>query len=108
MPKKSARVRKILARLRAKNKKRTLLTEGDIFKMKKGMCMYSDDPEEGDIEITAKTAGTFVVESTSFSGGGTGHGPHDRYPNGHRVNVASMKDHSLKGYLPNWAFYHYA
>lgn len=30
-------------------------------------------------------AGTFVVTATAFDGGGTGHGPHDVYPDGHHV-----------------------
>jgi len=34
----------------------------------------------------------FVVERTAFTGGGTGHGPHDIYPDGHLSVVRRLRD----------------
>ena len=36
--------------------------------------------------------GAYVVTKTSFSGGGTGHGPHDIYPDGHHVIAKQLDD----------------
>lgn len=36
--------------------------------------------------------GDFIVVDTSFEGGGTGHGPHDVYPDGHRVYCKKLKN----------------
>ena len=43
-------------------------------------------------EVFILRAGEFVVVKTSFEGGGTGHGPHDIYPDGHRVFCKALKD----------------
>ena len=37
-------------------------------------------------------SGEFVVLDTKMEGGGTGHGPHDVYPDGHHVFCKRMKD----------------
>ena len=34
--------------------------------------------------------GTYVVTATEFPGGGTGHGPHDIFPNGHKVTASRL------------------
>lgn len=31
--------------------------------------------------------GTFIVVKTAYTGGGTGHGPHDVYPDGHQIKL---------------------
>lgn len=36
--------------------------------------------------------GEFIVTKTTFDGGGTGHGPHDVYPDGHHVFCKALKD----------------
>jgi hypothetical protein len=36
--------------------------------------------------------GEFVVIKTTFDGGGTGHGAHDVYPDGHHVFCKALKD----------------
>ena len=44
----------------------------------------------------------FVVERTASDGGGTGHGPHDVYPNGHHVWARQLRadgSYSSKGAL---------
>jgi hypothetical protein len=33
----------------------------------------------------------FVVVKTNMTGGGTGHGPHDIYPDGHEVTIRQLK-----------------
>lgn len=39
----------------------------------------------------AKEAPEFVVVKTQMTGGGTGHGPHDVYPDGHEVTIRQLK-----------------
>lgn len=34
--------------------------------------------------------GDYVVEETAMTGGGTGHGPYDIYPDGHRVTARRL------------------
>lgn len=38
-----------------------------------------------------KDAPEFVVVKTQMTGGGTGHGPHDVYPDGHEVTIRQLK-----------------
>ena len=35
--------------------------------------------------------GTFIVVKTAYTGGGTGHGPHDVYPDGHQIKLLPVK-----------------
>lgn len=37
-------------------------------------------------------AGTYVVTRTAQTGGGTGHGPHDVYPDGHEVTASDTEN----------------
>jgi len=37
-------------------------------------------------------AGAYVVDKTAMVGGGTGHGPHDTYPDGWEVTALLLKD----------------
>lgn len=45
--------------------------------------------------LPTKVVGTLetfgVVYKTTFDGGGTGHGPHDIFPNGHRVHYIDLE-----------------
>jgi len=84
------------------------LQEGDVIELKKGQEVYTTLPhhcfyvgEEGnfaktdnhEVEIgetyggldTGFLIGKYIVTKTTFDGGGTGHGPHDVYPDGHHV-----------------------
>jgi len=38
--------------------------------------------------------GEWVVISTTMTGGGTGHGPHDIYPDGHQITCRKLKPNS--------------
>lgn len=80
-----------------------MLQEGDIIELKKGMKVYTEVPNtfvysnrKGDFELTSTDVeigkdfenwleGKYVVVKTNTEGGGTGHGGHDVYPDGHRV-----------------------
>ena len=66
------------------------LEEGHVINLENGMCVYGNNRE---IKI-GKThkAGEYVVIKTAFDGGGTGHGPHDIYPNGHHVFCKALKN----------------
>jgi len=43
------------------------------------------EPKVGDVLTFEGVEGRFVVEDTWYGGGGTGHGPHDVYPDGLHV-----------------------
>ena len=77
------------------------LKEGDIIELGHGHTVYADIPEHfvysncrGSFELTHHEVlldeldwlcGKYIVYKTSHDGGGTGHGPHDVYPDGHHV-----------------------
>lgn len=42
-------------------------------------------------EDAPEFAPEFVVIKTQMTGGGTGHGPHDIYPDGHEVTIRQLK-----------------
>lgn len=51
--------------------------------------------QEGDVILleekhNAGAVGKYVVYKTAMEGGGTGHGPNDVYPDGHRVYCESL------------------
>lgn len=63
-----------------------LLKTNDVFTILEPLDWgrWADTP---DIE----TEGTlWVVTGTEMSGGGTGHGPHDVYPDGHGIHAAEV------------------
>lgn len=84
-----------------------LLKEGDVIRLKKGHRVYTQLPKhflydntKGDWELargevtvgeprgdllTGFFEGDYIVVKTTKDGGGTGHGPHDVYPDGHHV-----------------------
>ena len=78
------------------------LREGDIIALEEGHKVYADVPrhfvysnKKGDFSRTHEDvkiggdfsylAGRYVVYKTASEGGGTGHGPHDIFPDGHHV-----------------------
>ena len=49
----------------------------------------------GDVLVHSKLGkGEWVVVSTCLTGGGTGHGPHDVYPDGHQLTLRLLKPDS--------------
>lgn len=89
------------------------LTEGDIIEIKEGHEVYAHVPmhflysnkkgsfktDRGHVKIAGELsylAGKYVVYKTSIDGGGTGHGPHDVYPDGHHVFCERLDDRSVK------------
>lgn len=103
-------------------KRKTLLEEGDVIEFKNGMRVYAMVPDKYIFEnrIDAPTrkkthhsltvgshladkikksldlSGKWVVYKTSYDGGGTGHGPHDVYPDGHHVFCEKVDDSQQK------------
>jgi len=84
-----------------------LLKEGDVIEIKNGHTVYSTVPKhflfsnlKGDFSLArgectvqgelSYLCGEYVVDTVKFEGGGTGHGPHDVYPNGHHVFCKSL------------------
>ena len=87
----------------------TRLEEGDLIEIKTGHTVYADVPmhfiyenRKGDFSLTRSDvvvegdflhlAGKYVVYKTANDGGGTGHGPHDVYPDGHHVYCERVDD----------------
>jgi len=93
-----------------------LLAVGDVFELKPGMQVYYEVPEHfvydnrlgvmdkvavKDIEVgevlfrgmyTDFLVGNYVVTLVQSKGGGTGHGPHDVYPDGWHVTAQKMTE----------------
>jgi len=92
-----------------------LLREGDIIELRPGHRVYMRLPAHfiyanrvGVFDKLAKTevtigapqggmdtawvAGRYVVTATAMKGGGTAHGPHDVYPDGHHVKAERMDE----------------
>lgn len=82
-----------------------LLQEGDIIYLTKDHSVYVDRtvPSYGGKTVKIHDMvrlsdfkwtylqGQYLVVKTAFDGGGTGHGPHDIYPNGHHVFCESLE-----------------
>jgi len=90
-----------------------MLKEGDVIELKAGMKVYADVPEHfvysnrrgvytlthHDIVLGGQfdyLCGTYIVYKTAYDGGGTGHGPHDVFPDGHHVFCVKADDDSVK------------
>lgn len=86
-----------------------MLKEGDVIELVAGDKVYADIPEHfvysnrrGSFTLTHHDviiggefdylAGRYVVFKTCSDGGGTGHGPHDVYPDGHHVWCERLGD----------------
>lgn len=89
------------------------LIEGDVIEIKAEHKVYAYVPEHFvygnkkgcfDLTHTAITIndefsyfeGKYIVVKTAFDGGGTGHGPHDVYPDGHHVFCVKEDDDKVK------------
>jgi len=90
-----------------------MLQEGDVIELKENHKIYADIPNHfvyanrrGDFSLTHHEVvldkqfdyliGKYIVYKTTFDGGGTGHGPHDIYPNGHHVYCVKEDDRTIK------------
>ena len=90
-----------------------MLQEGDVIQIKEGHKIYAKVPEHfvysnkqgsfklttGDIKVGGDFAyfeGKYIVVKTNMEGGGSGHGPNDIYPDGHRVYCVKASDESVK------------
>jgi hypothetical protein len=97
--------------------KQRFLKTGDVFRLDKGMKAYVNIPErfiysnrrhsntlaETNITVgemqgpfrakydTSELIGEYVVIKTEHTGGGTGMGPHDVYPDGHLVHARPVQ-----------------
>lgn len=88
---------------------KNFLKEGDIIELTEEHTVYAYVPKhfvydnyKGDFELTKTNVslkgelsylqGKYVVTKTAMTGGGTGHGPHDVYPDGHKVTCESTDD----------------
>lgn len=85
-----------------------LLQEGDVIELTTSHKVYADVPKHfcyanhrGDFSLTHHEVrlydshfdylrGKYVVIKTTTDGGGTGHGPHDVFPDGHHVWCESV------------------
>ena len=83
------------------------LQSGDVFHAPSGWKVYGPRPDNevysnvdnfSEMVPSAETtlrkdeAGDYVVTRTSYGGGGTAHGPHDVFPDGHKVIAQKLKD----------------
>lgn len=105
-----------------------LLREGDIIELREGHEVYVDLPKHfvyanrrGCFDELASTevvigenkggmdtgwlAGRYVVVRTAVEGGGIGHGPHDVFPDGHRVTAERLEDDRRLYAPPRVSFY---
>lgn len=96
------------------------LTEGDVIELKSGHTVYVrlpmhfvyanrkgvfDELAETEVTIghdklgmnTDWLAGRYIVTATGMQGGGTGHGPHDVYPDGHHVTAEKIPADGIDG-----------
>lgn len=95
----------------------TKLAVGEVFEAGKGMRVYAiipshfvysntpNDPKPARTEVSVGEVkrrdghtidlgylkGRYVVEHAAMEGGGTGHGPHDIYPDGWHIRARKLK-----------------
>lgn len=69
--------------------KTKFLEVGDVFAVEKGMRFY-DKPSGGETKASAGDVGNYVVVDARQTGGGTGHGPHDVYPDGWYITARQL------------------
>jgi hypothetical protein len=91
----------------------TKLKVGDVIKLEAGHKVYAEVPKhfiygnrkgcfemcKSDIVIGGNFdyfAGRYVVVKAEVGGGGTGHGSHDVYPDGHHVWCENLDNSALK------------
>ena len=90
-----------------------MLKEGDVIELKDGMRVYADIPEHfvycnrrGSYKMTHHEVtlggnfdylcGKYIVYKTTADGGGTGHGPHDIFSDGHHVFCVKSDDKNVR------------
>ena len=88
-----------------------MLQEGDVIELKEGMKVCADIPEHfvykpGSYILTHSNitlggnfdylCGIYIVYKTTYDGGGTGHGAHDVYSDGHHVFCVKSDDRNVK------------
>lgn len=95
------------------SKKSRLLKQGDVIELKDGHRVYGHAPKHflydncsGDFELCSGEftiggelhyfSGKYIVIKTEITGGGYGHGPHDVYPDGHKVTCVKADNESVK------------
>lgn len=67
--------------------KTPLLREGDVIELTERQLRNLGGP---------RVPGRYVVYKTTYDGGGTGHGPHDVFPDGHHVHCLLLADQSVR------------
>lgn len=86
------------------SKKTPLLKVGDVIEIRSGhnVCLTSVALKtfEEDLVLDAtdyeNVLGEYVVYKTAKEGGGTGHGPHDVYPDGWHVFARAVTKSSMR------------
>ena len=90
-----------------------MLKEGDVIEIKDGMSIYANIPKDlifkngesklfhhkvtiGEDDKFDYLSGEYIVYDTTYDGGGTGHGPHDIYPDGHHVFCRQISNRDIK------------
>lgn len=68
------------------------VTVGRTFKNRYGEIGEELEEVEGDVYPTDYLIGEYVVINTEMTGGGTGHGPHDVYPDGWKVLAKKLSE----------------
>jgi hypothetical protein len=58
---------------------------GDVFLLKEGQKVFFTGYRKQGLDVTLERTERYVVYKTTHDGGGTGHGMHDIYPDGHHV-----------------------
>ncbi len=66
------------------------LMVNDVFEMKMGDRFYHNGREVEINQSLSDFIGEYVVYSAKMSGGGTGHGPHDVFPDGYHVVAVKL------------------
>lgn len=89
-----------------------LIQEGDIFILEEGDNVYAIIPQRlfisnrpycWDLERTDTVigkyyhSGRYLAVKCLYKGGGTGHGPHDVYPDGWNVEAVKVADEKMTG-----------
>ena len=100
-----------------------MLKEGDVIELKDGEKVMATVPKhlvysnkQGDFSLCRSIvtiggtfsylAGRYVVTKTSFDGGGTGHGPHDVYADGHHVFCENIVNGAQVEFYQSGSFEH--
>lgn len=91
--------------LKAHHHVRTSIPEHFLYANRKGVWTCRDGVVSCDGEL-AYLQGEYVVTGTAMDGGGTGHGPHDVFPNGHHVFAEKLDNGTRVDFYQSGAFIH--